>query len=83
MAEHMEQSAACAVEDKAEEPLVIAALLHDIGHFIGAILAQYYPPEISEPVRLHVPAKRYLCTVAILQYLGVEVPETMKQPCFV
>lgn len=83
MAEHMEQSAACAVEDKADESLVIAALLHDIGHFIGdfpldalengidnlheeagaAILARYYPPEISEPVRLHVPAKRYLCTV--------------------
>ncbi|MCJ8300027.1 MAG: HD domain-containing protein [Pseudomonadales bacterium] len=83
MADHMEQSAACAVEDGADNALVIAALLHDIGHFIsdfpldalekgmdnyhedaGAIiLEQFYPSEISEPVRLHVAAKRYLCAV--------------------
>ncbi|WP_261841109.1 HD domain-containing protein [Aliamphritea ceti] len=83
MADHMEQSAACAVEDDAPDSLVIAALLHDIGHFIGdfpldalengtdnlhedaggAILQMFYPPEVSEPVRLHVAAKRYLCTV--------------------
>jgi phosphonate degradation associated HDIG domain protein len=25
-------------------------------------LAQYFPPEVTEPVRLHVAAKRYLCT---------------------
>lgn len=83
MADHMEQSAACAAEDGASDSLIIAALLHDIGHFIGdfpldalengidnyhedaggLILEQFYPPEISEPVRLHVAAKRYLCTV--------------------
>lgn len=83
MAEHMEQSAACAHEDGASDELIIAALLHDVGHFIsdfeldalengmdnyhedaGAIiLERFYPPEISEPVRLHVAAKRYLCTV--------------------
>ncbi len=83
MAEHMEQSAACAKEDGASDELVVAALLHDIGHFIGdfpldalengtdnyhedsgaLILEQFYPPEISEPVKLHVAAKRYLCTV--------------------
>lgn len=83
MADHMEQSAACAAEDGASEALIIASLLHDIGHFIGEfpldalengvdnlhedaggdILAMYYPPEVSEPVRLHVAAKRYLCTV--------------------
>jgi predicted HD phosphohydrolase len=83
MAEHMEQSAACAYEDGASDELIIASLLHDIGHFIGDfeldalengtdnfheesgafILEQFYPPEISEPVRLHVAAKRYLCTV--------------------
>jgi predicted HD phosphohydrolase len=32
----MEQSAACARADNAPDSLVIAALLHDIGHFIGA-----------------------------------------------
>ena len=83
MADHMEQSAACAIEDNAPDSLVVAALLHDIGHFIGdfpldalengtdnlhedaggAILEKFYPPEVSEPVRLHVAAKRYLCTV--------------------
>ena len=79
MADHMEQSAACAVADNASNAIVIASLLHDIGHFSGEfaldalehgidnlhqdsggeILAQFYPAEISEPVRLHVAAKRY------------------------
>ena len=35
MSQHMEQTAACAVADSAPDSLVIAALLHDIGHFIG------------------------------------------------
>lgn len=81
MAQHMEQSAACAVADAAPDSLVIAALLHDIGHFIGEhpiealengidnlhqttgadYLAPYFPPAITEPIRLHVAAKRYLC----------------------
>lgn len=26
-------------------------------------LTKYFPPEVTEPVRLHVAAKRYLCTV--------------------
>lgn len=81
MAQHMEQTAACAVADGASDALVVAALLHDIGHFIGdhpiealengidnlheevgaGYLASHFPPAISEPVRLHVQAKRYLC----------------------
>ena len=35
MSQHMEQTAACAVADKASDSLVISALLHDIGHFVG------------------------------------------------
>ena len=35
MSQHMEQTAACAIADDAADDLVIAALLHDIGHFIG------------------------------------------------
>jgi [1-hydroxy-2-(trimethylamino)ethyl]phosphonate dioxygenase len=27
----------------------------------GAWLARLFPPQVSDPVRLHVPAKRYLC----------------------
>lgn len=26
-------------------------------------LARYFPPEVTEPIRLHVPAKRYRCAV--------------------
>ena len=46
--EHSLQAAHFAQASNAADALVIAALLHDIGHLI-------------EPVRLHVPAKRYLC----------------------
>jgi len=65
----------------ATDALVVAALLHDIGHLIEPAaeditswtsdaqhevsgsrwLAARFGPEIFEPVRLHVPAKRYLC----------------------
>jgi [1-hydroxy-2-(trimethylamino)ethyl]phosphonate dioxygenase len=81
MAQHMEQTAACAVADGAVDELVIAALLHDIGHFIcdhpiealeqgrdnyheeagATFLARNFPSTVSEPIRLHVAAKRYLC----------------------
>ena len=81
MTEHGLQAAWFAQVESAPEPLVIAALLHDIGHLLEAVpdeladwtsdarheevgarwLAQRFGPEISEPVRLHVPAKRYLC----------------------
>lgn len=83
MAQHMEQSAACAVADGATESLVIALLLHDIGHFIGdfpvealekgidnchedagaSFLAPYFSKAVTEPIRLHVAAKKYLCAV--------------------
>ncbi|MDH5354695.1 MAG: HD domain-containing protein [Gammaproteobacteria bacterium] len=83
MAQHMEQSAACAVADGADDELVIAALLHDIGHFVGDFpldalengidnyheeagadfLAPYFPATVTEPIRLHVAAKKYLCAV--------------------
>lgn len=83
MAQHMEQSAACAEKDGASDELVIAALLHDIGHFVGDfpidalengidnlhedaganLLRAYYPLSVTEPIRLHVAAKKYLCAV--------------------
>ena len=81
MSQHMEQTAACALADGAADSLVVAALLHDIGHFIGDhpiealengidndhesvganYLQAHFPHSVSEPVRLHVAAKRYLC----------------------
>ena len=81
MSQHMEKSAACATADNAPDSLVAAALLHDIGHFVGehpiealengidnfheSVGAEYlgghFPRSVTEPIRLHVDAKRYLC----------------------
>jgi predicted HD phosphohydrolase len=80
IAEHGLQAAHFARAAGAPPALVVAALLHDVGHLIGNApndlaewtedaahervggrwLAARFPPEVSEPVRLHVPAKRYL-----------------------
>jgi phosphonate degradation associated HDIG domain protein len=81
MAEHGLQAAHFASAEGAPEELVVAALLHDIGHLLEEVpetieewtcdahheevgarwLAQHFDAALSEPVRLHVPAKRYLC----------------------
>ena len=81
MTEHALQAAYFAQQDDAPSHLVIAALLHDVGHLIEDIpadivdwttdahheeigsrwLAQRFRAEVAGPVRLHVPAKRYLC----------------------
>jgi phosphonate degradation associated HDIG domain protein len=79
--EHALQSAALAERQGAPDTLIVAALLHDIGHLLDgqdedlaqngvdgqheaaahAWLSRYFGPEVTEPVRLHVDAKRYLC----------------------
>ncbi len=81
MLEHGLQAAHFARVMGAPDTLVIAALLHDVGHLLETVpdaiedwisdahhevtgarwLAQRFAPAVSEPVRLHVPAKRYLC----------------------
>jgi phosphonate degradation associated HDIG domain protein len=81
MTEHALQAAHFAQAAAAPPALVLAALLHDVGHLIEAVpqdiadwhddahheesggrwLAARFPAEVYEPVRLHVPAKRYLC----------------------
>jgi len=81
MAQHMLQAAQEAEISHADPDLIVAALLHDIGHFsneipdtvlmkgtnnyheeVGAnFLADYFPPSVTEPIRQHVAAKRYLC----------------------
>jgi len=49
------------VHDLGENPA--AKGVDDVHEDIGADwLAQFFPPEVTEPVRLHVAAKRYLCT---------------------
>lgn len=79
--EHALQSAYHAQQEQASDALVVAALLHDIGHLVHKLpedaadhgidtrheqmghawLRRYCGPEVTEPIRLHVPAKRYLC----------------------
>ena len=81
MAEHGLQAAHFAQSERAPQPLVLAALLHDIGHLLEQVpetiedwthdarheqtgarwLARHFGAAVSEPVRLHVAAKRYLC----------------------
>jgi [1-hydroxy-2-(trimethylamino)ethyl]phosphonate dioxygenase len=83
MTEHGLQAAYFAQLGGAAPALVVAALLHDIGHLLEEVpdelsdwtsdahheqlgarwLARYLRPEVCEPVRLHVAAKRYLCAV--------------------
>jgi phosphonate degradation associated HDIG domain protein len=83
MAEHGLQAAYFAQYSGAPPALVLAALLHDVGHLIEDVpsdladwttdarheevgsrwLAERFGPEVSEPVRLHVPAKRYLLAI--------------------
>jgi phosphonate degradation associated HDIG domain protein len=81
MTEHALQAAHFAEAGGAPARLVLASLLHDVGHLLDAIpdklsdwkvdarheeigsrwLAARLDAAVTEPVRLHVPAKRYLC----------------------
>jgi gamma-butyrobetaine dioxygenase len=86
--EHMLQAGALAEAAGAEDPLVAAALLHDIGHLFGEDedwhgesgarwLSQWFGAAVTEPVRLHVPAKRYLCAVGS-DYFGLLSVESVR-----
>jgi len=81
--EHALQAAHFADEAGEKKSIIVAGILHDIGHLLHHLpddapengiddlhenlandfLQQYFTPEVVEPVRLHVAAKRYLCTV--------------------
>jgi gamma-butyrobetaine dioxygenase len=87
--EHALQAAHLAQTQNAPPSLVVAALLHDIGHLLndapGAAhedlghswLVQHFSPEVSEPVRLHVAAKRYLCATNH-KYQEILSPESVR-----
>ena len=81
MAEHMLQGAHFAEAEGQSEEIIVATLLHDIGHFTsefgtfsmedtedrhheesGAkVLGAFFPTIVTDCVRYHVAAKRYLC----------------------
>jgi len=81
MGEHMLQGATLAEQAGFPEEIIVAALLHDIGHFTsefgtftmsdtqdrrhedaGAeVLEAFFPTIVTDCVRYHVAAKRYLC----------------------
>lgn len=83
--DHALQCAALATADGADDALVAAALLHDVGHLLelaardglyepaeadrgheqlgATYLAGVFGPEVTEPIALHVAAKRYRCAV--------------------
>jgi phosphonate degradation associated HDIG domain protein len=81
--EHALQTAHLAVTAGAPDTLIVAALLHDLGHLLhglpeaiadqgidgrheaggAAWLSLYFGPAVTDPIRLHVAAKRYLCAV--------------------
>lgn len=95
--EHAMQAALLAEEQSAPQSLVVAALVHDIGHFLepwprdiahlgtnhrheelgSAWLARGFGPEVTEPVRLHVAAKRYLCATDA-SYLDTLSPSSLR-----
>ena len=91
MSEHMLQSAWIAEQAGEDKSVVVAALLHDIGHYTSEfgedyldlgidnrhevagkrILESWLPPEVTEAVRWHVDAKRYLCAVEPAYFDGL------------
>jgi phosphonate degradation associated HDIG domain protein len=78
---HALQAAWLAERAGCDAALIVASLLHDIGHMVHdlgedpasagiddrhealghAWLTRWFGPEVTESVRLHVAAKRYLC----------------------
>jgi predicted HD phosphohydrolase len=77
---HALQCAALAHHDRADDEVVVAALLHDVGHFIGEaeerpelhhggagadLVRPYAPVRVAWLIEHHVIAKRYLCTVDV------------------
>jgi [1-hydroxy-2-(trimethylamino)ethyl]phosphonate dioxygenase len=95
--EHALQAAYHAEQAGASDALVVAALLHDIGHLVHKLpedaadhgidtrheklgqawLNRYCQAEVTEPVRLHVSAKRYLCATDA-EYLGQLSPASVQ-----
>ena len=97
--DHAVQSALLAVANGSKRELVLAALLHDVGHLMhldalgndeshfqqdlrhetvaADALIGDLPPSVTEPIRMHVAAKRWLC--ANEQAYFAQLSEASKQ----
>lgn len=95
--QHALQGAWLAEREGKGDAMVVAALLHDIGHMVHdlgespadagiddrheelghAWLKTCFGPDVTEPVRLHVAAKRYLCAVEA-DYFAKLSPDSVK-----
>jgi [1-hydroxy-2-(trimethylamino)ethyl]phosphonate dioxygenase len=95
--QHALQAAWLAEREGKGDAMIVAALLHDVGHMVhdlgenpadagiddrheelgDAWLQAHFGPEVTEPVRLHVAAKRYLCAVEA-DYFAKLSPDSVK-----
>lgn len=83
--EHALQCASLAQNDNASPELITAAFLHDIGHLVNDVVDIRFPHEkiamnllgnlfseaVTQPIRLHVDAKRYLCATDPFYWSGL------------
>jgi phosphonate degradation associated HDIG domain protein len=84
--EHALQCAMLAEQAGEPRELIVAALLHDLGHFLmaehgsedlrhqevaAAALQECLDEAVIAPIRLHVAAKRYLCAVEADYWAGL------------
>jgi phosphonate degradation associated HDIG domain protein len=92
--EHALQAAMLAEQENASPELIVAALLHDLGHLLHDLpvdapdagiddhhensarryLLDLLPPSVTEPIRLHVAAKRYLCATDAAYFATLSHP---------
>jgi phosphonate degradation associated HDIG domain protein len=85
---HALQCAHLAQVNQASAALVTACLFHDLGHLLDkdqagmddrheyralGWLRSVFPAAVTEPIRLHVEAKRYLCAVEPEYWQGLSV----------
>ncbi|TVQ50023.1 MAG: HD domain-containing protein [Gloeocapsa sp. DLM2.Bin57] len=71
--EHALQCAYLAQQAKNSPSAIASCLLHDLGHLLPGViphqenalslLTPIFKPKVTEPIKLHVEAKRYLCSV--------------------
>jgi phosphonate degradation associated HDIG domain protein len=95
--EHCLQAAWFVQREPADDALIAAAVLHDLGHLLHtdgedaatrgldtqheelgvAALADHLPASVLDPIRMHVAAKRYLCS-AEADYLAELSPSSLE-----